>query len=98
MAESSPPDVDEHGARREGHEEPYFDFFALPRELRDWIYDLSTPESQACVSSGETTVTINNGPSSALLSVNQPFAHEYGQRAKKAAVLRIEADGEARLC
>ncbi|KAK3075060.1 hypothetical protein LTR53_001958 [Teratosphaeriaceae sp. CCFEE 6253] len=93
MAGLAQPDTGGKGVRCEGdHEAPYFDFFGLPRELRDWIYDLSTADSETCISSRDVTITMLNRPDPTLLTINPQFAHEYGQQARKQAILRIEDD------
>ncbi|KAK3075058.1 hypothetical protein LTR53_001956 [Teratosphaeriaceae sp. CCFEE 6253] len=68
-----------------GTKEQYFDFFGLPQELRDMIYDLSSDvgERKAKDSYINPVKTVVNGPIPALLTVNRQFAGEYSQRISK---------------
>ncbi|KAK4954546.1 hypothetical protein LTR10_007977 [Elasticomyces elasticus] len=76
------------------------DFFALPSEMRDAIYDLlvidrlEIEQRQKGLAEPPITVTLRNSPYPHLLSVNKQFSHEYQQRVHPFTALEFEDNGK----
>jgi len=92
---------DQHNSTHEemansNSEGSYFDWFALPQELRDEIYDYSLHEgveTRMKKDRGEQGITVLNTPNPVLLRLNRQCNYEYVERIKKSTVLRYEDDG-----
>ncbi|KAK3117382.1 hypothetical protein LTR53_001296 [Teratosphaeriaceae sp. CCFEE 6253] len=101
MAEPTPPDdgkATATGISGKEDDDHYFDFFALPRELRDMIYDFSLvlgekPTRKPSEPFSNPVVTVFHGPNAALLKINRQFSREYNERVEESALLIFEDDG-----
>ncbi|KAK3075059.1 hypothetical protein LTR53_001957 [Teratosphaeriaceae sp. CCFEE 6253] len=101
MAEPTPPGkrtATATGIRGKEDGDRYFEFSALPRELRDMIYDFSLvlgerPTKKPSQPYSNPVVTVFDGPNAALLKINRQFSGEYNERVEKSAVLIFEDDG-----
>lgn len=79
------------------NEDKHFDFFELPRELRDGIYDgltedyaLGRPHECLCPAAHmkpNPEVNLTGGPKPALLVLNRQFEHEYKEWVRRSALL-----------
>lgn len=81
-------------------EERIFDFFGLPRELREGIYGYLTIETQVknAMSNGkarETWISLQNSPISKLLLICRQFKLEYEQYVKPTTRLLLMDTGRA---
>ncbi|KAK5696825.1 hypothetical protein LTR97_008129 [Elasticomyces elasticus] len=78
----------------------YFDFFALPPEMRDAIYELlvndrlEIQQRRKGLPEPPVTVTLRNSPYSHLLLVSKQFSHEYRQRVHPFTTLEFEDNGK----
>ncbi|KAK5732468.1 hypothetical protein LTR17_010524 [Elasticomyces elasticus] len=81
-------------------ERHYFDFFDLPPEMRDAIYELllvdrlEIKQRRKGLAELPVTVTLRNSPYPHLLLVNKQFSHEYRQRIHPFTVLEFEDNGK----
>ncbi|KAK5721017.1 hypothetical protein LTR15_006979 [Elasticomyces elasticus] len=81
-------------------ERHYFDFFALPPEMRDAIYELllvdrlEIQQRRKGLPEPPITVTLRNSPYPHLLLVNKQFSHEYRQRIHPFTALEFEDNGK----
>ncbi|KAK5133268.1 hypothetical protein LTR08_008002 [Meristemomyces frigidus] len=84
------------------HDVRPFEFFELPRELRDCLYDAMTADHVLKIDDGtvciahETknpVVAVEGGPRLAYLLLNRQFTAEYTERVEECAILTVEASG-----
>ncbi|KAK3645113.1 hypothetical protein LTR56_002670 [Elasticomyces elasticus] len=81
-------------------ERHYFDFFALPPEMRDAIYKLlannrlEIKQRRKGLPEPPVTVTLRSSPYPHLLLVSKQFRHEYRQRIHPFTALEFEDNGK----
>ncbi|KAK3616686.1 hypothetical protein LTR56_025789 [Elasticomyces elasticus] len=89
-----------HRAYSTMDEPHYFDFFALPPEMRDAIYELlvndrlEIQQRRKGLPEPPVTVTLRNSTYSHLLTVSKQFGHEYRQRVHPFTTLEFEDNGK----
>ncbi|KAK5677963.1 hypothetical protein LTS10_009847 [Elasticomyces elasticus] len=78
----------------------FFDFFTLPPEMRDTVYELlvidrlEIKQGQKGLAEPPVTVTLRNSPYPHMLLVNKQFSHEYRQRIHPFTALEFEDNGK----